>query len=673
MVSYKVDLYKPLLVQVSVTLEVGAAVASLVGVLELDTHASSEADPLKSSLPPVFVAPMVLPFLCSDDSELDTEIPERHVSPIPHDAMLARWMSRVASRSSSPTTSTLEIPTAPIPPVPSAVDIPIGRLYHNHPGRPSRALTARKSVRPLPSHRLALRYTSHHLDRFTSGSSDHSSYGHCTSDHSSFGHSTLDHSSSRHSTLGHSLSGHTPPVTTIADSSAPSRFIYPPLTRASWYSEAYRHRRSAPLSTMYPPTTFESSVGILLLSHLMDHLVRGVGLIQLLGLGIIFHQRMVLRRTLMQNIKANATAVMVTADIDVKAGIDVGIGMVVDVRVDVEDEVEGKVESSDRGTMEVGVDVVDRVKDIETRQRELEERILIASGERAGLLDRVAQLKNSLTNEWRGSWLLMRQNHAAELVVKSKNQNGDDDDNRNVGANGNINGRGNGDGNGKGNGNGNKGGNGNGNTNQNDRSTMHVAHECTYHDFVKCQPLNFKGTEGLFGVDKMRTIGADAAFAMSWRELMKLMTEVYCLRNEIQKMKFELWNLTMKNNGLAAYTQRFQELTMMCTKMVPEEEDRVEKFIGASPSSESEGSYFFECGRQGHYRNECPKLKNQTHRNKARNKTNKAKGKSYVMGGGEANPDSNSITGTFLLKNHYASMLFDSGADRSFVSTMLKS
>nr|GEW82009.1 hypothetical protein [Tanacetum cinerariifolium] len=38
-------------------------------------------------------------------------------------------------------------------------------------------------------------------------------------------------------------------------------------------------------------------------------------------------------------------------------------------------------------------------------------------------------------------------------------------------------------------------------------------------------------------------------------------------------MEFELWNLTVKNNDLAAYAQRFQELTMMCTNMVPEEED----------------------------------------------------------------------------------------------------
>ncbi|GKB59148.1 putative reverse transcriptase domain-containing protein [Tanacetum coccineum] len=50
-------------------------------------------------------------------------------------------------------------------------------------------------------------------------------------------------------------------------------------------------------------------------------------------------------------------------------------------------------------------------------------------------------------------------------------------------------------------------------------------------------------------------------------------------------MESKLWNLTMKNNDLAAYTQRFQELTMMCTKMVSEEEDWVEKFIGGLPNN----------------------------------------------------------------------------------------
>ncbi|GKG21512.1 putative reverse transcriptase domain-containing protein, partial [Tanacetum coccineum] len=46
-----------------------------------------------------------------------------------------------------------------------------------------------------------------------------------------------------------------------------------------------------------------------------------------------------------------------------------------------------------------------------------------------------------------------------------------------------------------------------------------------------------------------------------------------------------------------------------------------------------------------------------------------ARGKAYVLGGGEANPDSNVVKGAYLLNNHYASMIFDSGADRNFMST----
>nr|GEX98623.1 putative reverse transcriptase domain-containing protein [Tanacetum cinerariifolium] len=53
----------------------------------------------------------------------------------------------------------------------------------------------------------------------------------------------------------------------------------------------------------------------------------------------------------------------------------------------------------------------------------------------------------------------------------------------------------------------------------------------------------------------------------------------------------------------------------------------------------------FECGRQGYYRSDGPKLKDQNRRNKARNKNGigEARGKAYVLGGGDANPDSNFI------------------------------
>nr|GFB64907.1 hypothetical protein [Tanacetum cinerariifolium] len=75
--------------------------------------------------------------------------------------------------------------------------------------------------------------------------------------------------------------------------------------------------------------------------------------------------------------------------------------------------------------------------------------------------------------------------------------------------------------------------------------------------------------------------------------------------------------------------------------------------------------------RQGHYKSDCPKLKDQGRGNKTGNKNGvgEVRGKTYVLGGGDAKPDSNIVMCTFLLNKHYASVLFDSGADRSFVST----
>nr|GEV76224.1 reverse transcriptase domain-containing protein [Tanacetum cinerariifolium] len=161
------------------------------------------------------------------------------------------------------------------------------------------------------------------------------------------------------------------------------------------------------------------------------------------------------------------------------------------------------------------------------------------------------------------------------LEAESQSQNGNDGDNKNGGnRNGNH-----GDG----------GNNRNGNPNENGRGAMPVARVCTYQDFVKCQPLNFKGAEGY--------------------------------RNKIQKMDTELSSFTMKNNDLAAYTQTFQELTMLCTRMVLEKEDRIE--------------------RQGHFKMDCLKLKNQNHGNKT--VIPEARGKAYTISEGDANPRSNVV------------------------------
>ncbi|GKB24668.1 reverse transcriptase domain-containing protein [Tanacetum coccineum] len=66
----------------------------------------------------------------------------------------------------------------------------------------------------------------------------------------------------------------------------------------------------------------------------------------------------------------------------------------------------------------------------------------------------------------------------------------------------------------------------------------------------------------------------------------------------------------------------------------------------------------YECGTQGHFKRECPKLKNNINQgNPARNVN--ALVKVYAVGHAGTNPDSNVVIGTFLLGNRYASILFD--------------
>ncbi|GKE61041.1 putative reverse transcriptase domain-containing protein, partial [Tanacetum coccineum] len=72
----------------------------------------------------------------------------------------------------------------------------------------------------------------------------------------------------------------------------------------------------------------------------------------------------------------------------------------------------------------------------------------------------------------------------------------------------------------------------------------------------------------------------------------------------------------------------------------------------------------YEYGNTGHVKRNCPKLKNRRNGNG----NGIAQGRAYALGGRDASPNSNVITGTFLLNNRYATILFDTGADRSFVS-----
>ncbi|GJR44902.1 putative reverse transcriptase domain-containing protein [Tanacetum coccineum] len=193
-------------------------------------------------------------------------------------------------------------------------------------------------------------------------------------------------------------------------------------------------------------------------------------------------------------------------------------------------------------------------------------------------------------------------------------------------------------------------------------SIFHLSN-CTVVCQIKFATCTLQGNALTWWNSHVETVGHDVAYAMTWKTLKKMMTDKYCLRGEIKKLEVKLRNLKVKG---------------------PEEN----KPYGGSKPLCPKCNYHYDgqcapkcanCKRighltqnsQGNFKSNCPKLKNKNQRNHARN--GNAVARAYVVGTTGTNPNSNVITGTFLLNNHYALILFDIGADRSFVSTAFSS
>nr|GEX20827.1 hypothetical protein [Tanacetum cinerariifolium] len=690
--------------------------------------------------------------------------------------------------------------------------IPFDRPYRTHPNVPRKLLTARKRVGPFSARRLAWRRISHRSSNRHSSldSTSDSSSPSSSSDLGSSTDSLSDSSSFYSSRCDASGQSHSGASTRVAS----PRLVYPSVMTPRC-SEAFMRWRSAPLSTLYLPTTSESSLDSSS-QRSLDSSLSSVGPSQV-------HNSYSSEDSRKEHMEISTADAEVVTSLGIGDGVgaptkDGSVGGMTKITEDplvtggISESTGGDVPDLE-GTLydtayymsEVPLDKITKSK---TAQRQLEAGQLIASGERAILTDRIRSLgweklrvrtlimintRFEMTPAVIEEMINRRvaealENHEANRNIRLRNGNGES-------------------GNGNGDGNRNRGGNGNGNHNENDRDARPVVRECTYQDFMKCQSIHFKGTEGVVELirwfEKMETVFhiSNCPEKYQVKELMKLMAEVYCPRTEIQKMESKLWNLAVKNNDLAYHNQRFQELTILYTKMVPEEEDQVEKFIGGLPDNiqgnvitaeptrqqdvvcmannlmdqklkgyamenaenkrkfdnnqkENRGQQLpfnkqnvggqnvaraytagnnerrvyngplplynkckfhhkgpctvrcrkcnkvghltrdckatisttstqkgqvvnqrvltcFECRRKGHYRSDCPNLKDQNRGNKTGNKSRigEARGKAYVLGGGDAIPDSNVVMGTFLLNNHYSSVLFDLGVDRSFKST----
>nr|GEV54572.1 reverse transcriptase domain-containing protein [Tanacetum cinerariifolium] len=352
--------------------------------------------------------------------------------------------------------------------------------------------------------------------------------------------------------------------------------------------------------------------------------------------------------------------------------------------------------------------------------------------------------------------------------------------------------------------------NGDGSQSSHEDNPRHVqtTRHCFYVEFMKCHPLNFKGNEGVVGLTRwikkmesifnisgcaienqvkfatctlldaaltwwnsqIKTLGPKA-YAMTWEVLKKKMTNKYCLQGELKKLDIELWNLKVKGNDVPTYTNRFQELTLICTKFVANENEKIDKYInglldniyrnvnsskprtldetieltndlmdqklctyaekadnkkmtddtsrnnhghqqqpfkkqnvakvynmGTRERNPYEGylpkctkcqrhhngpctQKCHKCNKVGHFARDCRSSGNANVANAQRDGKETPKGNGWVYAVGNAkknenapmNSDSNVVTGMFLLNNRYASILFDTGTNRSFIPTAFSS
>ncbi|GJX13217.1 putative reverse transcriptase domain-containing protein [Tanacetum coccineum] len=362
------------------------------------------------------------------------------------------------------------------------------------------------------------------------------------------------------------------------------------------------------------------------------------------------------------------------------------------------------------------------------------------------------------------------------------------------------------------------------------RDTAPAVRECTFAGFMKCNPAAFRGVEGavelqrwfektesVFEISecaegkkvkfaaatlegpaltwwktKVSTIGLETVNQMPWTKIKQLMTVEFCSIEDIQCMEHELWNLRVKEYDISTYTQRFNELALMCLRMVKPERVKVDAYIrgltdnikgevtSSKPADLNEAVRMahklmeqksqarnerilegkkrkwenlqgrnssgkgnqkdnsrqtlqnnqkqgnaramvtaptdgklplcercfthlviqctikchkcgkvrhkarycreksvatganaqpiwtcYDCGEQGHTRNRCPKKVKQE-------EVGEVCGRAYAIKDAEPKGP-NVVTGTFLLNNRYAFVLFDSGSDRSFVNTRFSS
>ncbi|GJY72692.1 putative reverse transcriptase domain-containing protein [Tanacetum coccineum] len=189
-----------------------------------------------------------------------------------------------------------------------------------------------------------------------------------------------------------------------------------------------------------------------------------------------------------------------------------------------------------------------------------------------------------------------------------------------------------------------------------------------------------------------KTIRIEEAYKITWVKFKKLLIKKYYPRTEVQKMEDEFYHLVVKGNDLTAYEtfrsyvvtptenngyNRNHPLCKKCTlhhigpctvkcNTCNKVGHLTKNYRNKGPTI---GSNLLlvtvtchACREKGHYANQCQKTT-----------TNNAQGRAYMLRDRNAHQDPNVVMGMFILNQHLARVLFESRADKSFVSISLAS
>ncbi|GJS44257.1 reverse transcriptase domain-containing protein [Tanacetum coccineum] len=255
---------------------------------------------------------------------------------------------------------------------------------------------------------------------------------------------------------------------------------------------------------------------------------------------------------------------------------------------------------------------------------------------------------------------------------------------------------------------------------------------CSINQKVKYIAGSFVGKALTWWNSQIRTIRREVVVSMSWNDFKFMMIEEFCPSHEMQELETELWNHVMVRAGHVTYTDRFHELARLVPHLVTIESRMIERYVyglalqirmmvaaiepkaiqkaiqisGALTDEVVRNGLIKKVEKRGNMR-EPSKDKNGRDDNKSTrtgnafattanpvgrentgpkenrpnqvvannggqgrgNQGSQARGRAFMLGAEEARQDPNIMTGTFTLNNHFATTIFDSGADYSFVST----